>query len=296
MERNDADAQALDEEIAFRQAPVFEESAGPAVALPANLIEFPRQLVASRKARPRYAEGPLRDEAEAASGDGQLRIFEVEPTQICTTPAADVEAEVASEPQWTSIWLDTPAGATESQAAATSPAYEADALIAPMDRGAPLQVAPIARRMLAGAINSAIMLAGVAAFAGTLVAMSGLRFAGHSGGLRQAVSQLAGLVVAQTGLQPAQIAAVGAVAGVVLAVLYQALFFCFSGATPGMRCTRIAFCTFDDGNPTRRAIRRRLVATLASACPLGLGYAWAALDEDRLTWHDRITRMYLRRY
>ncbi len=36
----------------------------PTVDIPANLIEFPRQLVASRRARPRLAEGPLREEAD----------------------------------------------------------------------------------------------------------------------------------------------------------------------------------------------------------------------------------------
>jgi hypothetical protein len=39
-----------------------------------------------------------------------------------------------------------------------------------------------------------------------------------------------------------------------------------------------------------------MLATLLSAIPLGMGYAWAALDEQRLTWHDRMSRMYLRRY
>ena len=56
----------LDDEIAFRQTPVFAAPAGPTVPIPANLIEFPRQLVAPRKARPRIAEGPLREEADAA--------------------------------------------------------------------------------------------------------------------------------------------------------------------------------------------------------------------------------------
>jgi len=31
-----------------------------------------------------------------------------------------------------------------------------------------------------------------------------------------------------------------------------------------------------------------------SCISLGLGFAWAALDEDCLGWHDRITRTYLR--
>ena len=62
--------------------------------LPANLIEFPRQLVASRKARPRYAEGPLRDESPATPADCQLRIFEVDPAQISTHPAAVADAAI----------------------------------------------------------------------------------------------------------------------------------------------------------------------------------------------------------
>jgi hypothetical protein len=41
---------------------------------------------------------------------------------------------------------------------------------------------------------------------------------------------------------------------------------------------------------------RRIVAVLLSACPFGLGFLWAALDEDRLAWHDRVSRMYQRSY
>jgi uncharacterized RDD family membrane protein YckC len=81
-----------------------------------------------------------------------------------------------------------------------------------------------------------------------------------------------------------------------LYLLYQALFFSFSGATLGMRAARIALCTFADGNPARSAMRRRILAVLLSACPLGLGFLWAALDEERLTWHDRVSRMYQRSY
>ena len=50
-----------------------------------------------------------------------------------------------------------------------------------------------------------------------------------------------------------------------------------------MRCARIALCTFEDENPTRSSRRRRILAVLLSACPFGLGFLWAALDEDRLT-------------
>ena len=63
-----------------------------------------------------------------------------------------------------------------------------------------------------------------------------------------------------------------------------------------MRCVRIALCTFNDESPTRSAKRRRILATLVAACPLGLGLIWMALDNDRLGWHDRISRMYPRAY
>jgi hypothetical protein len=63
-----------------------------------------------------------------------------------------------------------------------------------------------------------------------------------------------------------------------------------------MRYARIALCTFSDENPTRSAMRRRTWALLLSACPLGMGFLWACLDDDRLGWHDRISRMYQRSY
>ena len=43
-------------------------------------------------------------------------------------------------------------------------------------------------------------------------------------------------------------------------------------------------------------MRWRIFAVLLSICTLGLGFFWAALDEDRLTWHDLISRMYQRSY
>jgi uncharacterized RDD family membrane protein YckC len=295
-ERNQAEAQALDEEIAFRQAPVFEEPAGPPTPLPANLIEFPRQLVASRKARPRLAEGPLREEEDAAPGNGQLRIFEVEPDQISTSPiAVDTAA-----PTWTSIWLDSPSGAAKEDSARSEqrPDAPANADVASVSRLAAYPgAASIGRRMLAAAINGFIVVAALLAFATAFAAISTHSTLWQPGlPLRVMVGRIASSLAAQAGLAPNMIPAVAAGAGGFLYLLYQGLFFSFAEATPGMRIARIALCTFDDENPTRRAMRRRIVAILLSACPLGLGFLWAALDEDRLAWHDRVSRMYQRSY
>jgi uncharacterized RDD family membrane protein YckC len=307
--QNDAEARALDEEIAFRQAPVFEESPGPPMPLPANLIEFPRQLVASRKARPRYAEGPLRDESATPPADCQLRIFEVDAAQISTRPATVADpasgsaGEAAPAPQWTSIWLDAPAPAErtarETEALGTR---AAGSLADPGHLGLALpQVASLGRRALAGAINGGILAAGLAAFAAAFALTTG-----HAAELRSSAAmltllrELAGRAPDQAGLQiqlqPSLMLAAAAIAAGFLYLLYQGLFFSLNQATPGMRCARIALCTFEDENPTRPAMCRRIVAVLLSACPFGLGFLWAALDEDRLAWHDRVSRMYQRSY
>jgi uncharacterized RDD family membrane protein YckC len=287
---DEAEAQALDEEIAFRQAPVFEEPAGPPMPLPANLIEFPRQLVASRKARPRLAEGPLREDAAAAAGAGQLRIFEVDPAQIDTIPATAPAAASVPMQQWTSIWLDAPG----------FPAANAEGGLAiPADRALGLpQAASIRRRVAASAIDSGIILGGTLGAAGSFVLTScpSAVFGQQGVSLPMALGRGLQALSGQAGIQAGMLLAASVVTFALLYALYQALFFSFSEATPGMRLARIALCTFAEENPARSALRRRVVAILLSACPLGLGFLWAVLDEERLTWHDRASRMYQRSY
>jgi hypothetical protein len=36
-----------------------------------------------------------------------------------------------------------------------------------------------------------------------------------------------------------------------------------------------------------------VLAALLSAFSAGLGYVWCVLDQDRLCWHDRITRTHV---
>jgi len=49
-----------------------------------------------------------------------------------------------------------------------------------------------------------------------------------------------------------------------------------------------------DGGPASKNLRRwRVVASALSFVSLGLGYVWTFLDEDQLSWHDRITKTHL---
>ena len=79
-------------------------------------------------------------------------------------------------------------------------------------------------------------------------------------------------------------------------VIYQLLFFSLSDQTPGMQAARIGLCTLSDENPSRPAMRFRVLAQWVAILPFGIGMLWALLDDDRLGWHDRISQMYQRAY
>ena len=85
-----------------------------------------------------------------------------------------------------------------------------------------------------------------------------------------------------------------AVVCALLWLVYQYLFLVYSAATPGMQMAQLELCTFQ-GNPVSLTARRwRALASMLSGCSLGLGYAWALIDEDMLGWHDRITQTHVR--
>jgi uncharacterized RDD family membrane protein YckC len=218
--------------------------------LAVNLIEFPRELVAARKMRPRLAEGPLRE----ASQDelDQLRIFEVAPESISQT--VNIGATPAD---WSPIRLDN--GASTDGGESVSPQI-------------PLKTATMEDRIMAGIFDLALIVSAFAIFVLVFVACTA-----HPPSGKPALVA-AGLVLAGFGL------------------LYQYLFFKYAEGTPGMRYAKIALCTFEDENPTRKAMCMRVLYVLLSAAPLGLGFAWAWFDPDRLTWHDRLSRIYQRSY
>jgi hypothetical protein len=280
----DEEGLALDEEIAFRQAPTFEPSTPP-IEIPANLIEFPRQLVAARRARPRLAEGPLREEAELAHEPSQLRIFEVEQTQISNAPAS-----AAAAPEWSSIMLgahpvfeldsSAPAYMTPLMVEAEEPAtIKAVAL-----SDALLFTAPLELRIMSAAVDTCIVLSAMLAAAAAAALTVGSLPTLEPLTTRTALTQLIPLALA------------AGVTFLIFTALYQLLFFSFSESTPGMKYARIGLCTFSDENPTRAQLRRRVLHTLLAACPLGLGLLWSWIDTERLGWHDRLSRTYQRSY
>ncbi len=133
----------------------------------------------------------------------------------------------------------------------------------------PLHTASLLRRVFAAAIDG-LAVAGSTAIFGYMF----LRFNNSLPQMRVAVEIAAGLTVA-------------------LWFGYQSAFLIFCGTTPGLRATDLQITRFD-GSPAPRGLRRwRVLASVLSFVSLGLGYAWSFLDEDQLSWHDRITRTHL---
>ncbi|HZC43803.1 MAG TPA: RDD family protein [Acidobacteriaceae bacterium] len=338
----------------------------PRAMLPSKLIEFPRELISPRRARPHLPEDPTRAQALAypEESPAQLRIFEVQPE---VAAEAEIEASAHSELQPSAEQAaraqrkaieEFVAGVQNSvSAAAKSKSAEQAATESPaiptartatreQVKGAPAhrpatstnqarstmtqsgggtasksarstssasstaasssvrglewasisldrepaaysrKAQPTASEYMPFMVDPASIDRRVMAFAVDFAAVT----AGFMGFLVVFVASTPHL---PTGLTAVALASVVYVA---LWVLYQMLFFSLSGATAGMLYAHVALCTFDDQNPTRSALQRRLAAWWVSLLPLGIGFLWCFVDEDNLCWHDRITRTYQREY
>lgn len=135
----------------------------------------------------------------------------------------------------------------------------------------PLQPAALSYRLVAGLVDMMVVFMASAVFAGGFVL-----FVDRLPQLRTGL--LCGLLVPGT-----------------LWLVYQYLFLVYSAGTPGMQVAQLELCTFQ-GEPAPVKLRRwRALASFLSALAVGLGFAWALVDEDTLGWHDRITQTHLRK-
>jgi uncharacterized RDD family membrane protein YckC len=300
----------------------------------ANLIEFPREMIATRRVRPRRAEGPL---AEAASAP-QLSIFEVEPSAISIQPApATMEPPVTPEwmrPEWPAMTLEAlppssnfealppsrkfaasnsamtleaelpstnfaaelPSTSFAAQRPSTNfaPQHSATNFAAQprtleleaqprqqivdelLEEPAPIpardiEPAPMSRRLLATFVDCTLIAAALVA-AAALAAFN--------------VNELPGIRALEFS---------AALALLAIGVAYHACFMTLARATPGMKYAGIEINTFAGYTAGRGRRCGRLLAMVLSLLPLGLGVVWALFDDGHLTWHDRLSKTYLRK-
>lgn len=250
----------------------------PAQPIPANLIEFPRELVATRRVRPRLVESP-----QSAAASTQLSIFEVDPISLSTEPMIELPAGMATDldgdlrlgpapslPARSSAdakWIEATWPGMELEAhPALGAAEEADAPVPQRPAALAIAPAPLSLRLMALIVDGALI-------AGSVVGAA-LMAASHS-------RVLPGLRTTEIGV---------GIALILAAAVYETLFFTLGRATPGMAYARIRLATFEGGAPVRAERCKRLAAQLVSVLPMGLGLAWSLFDDDHLSWHDRLSR------
>jgi uncharacterized RDD family membrane protein YckC len=130
--------------------------------------------------------------------------------------------------------------------------------------------APMHQRLVAGLVDVAIVFLATGAFALTFVeAAEGIPHSSMT------------------------IVCMFAAAGIFWLV-FQYIFLVYRRATPGMNFAGLELCTFEGKATTMFERQSRAAASALSGFSMGLGYAWALVDEDRVGWHDRISRTHVR--
>jgi uncharacterized RDD family membrane protein YckC len=130
--------------------------------------------------------------------------------------------------------------------------------------------APIQQRLVAGAVDVAIVFLATGVFALTF------------------------LEVAEQVPRSSMTMVCMLAAGGIFWLLFQYVFLVYRRATPGMNFAGLELCTFEGKATTMFERQCRAAASALSGFSLGLGYLWALVDEDRVGWHDRISRTHLR--
>lgn len=82
------------------------------------------------------------------------------------------------------------------------------------------------------------------------------------------------------------------VATILISMLYRALYALAGGDTLGLRMMNLRLVDFCGHLPSRKERLQRLFGGLVSFFSLGMGLIWAMADEDKLTWHDHISKTY----
>ncbi len=74
---------------------------------------------------------------------------------------------------------------------------------------------------------------------------------------------------------------------------YFFLFTVFAGATPGMQLRELTIVRLDGTLPDTRQLLWRAFGYAMSGATFLLGFVWSTWDEDKFTWHDRISQTYV---
>jgi uncharacterized RDD family membrane protein YckC len=158
----------------------------------------------------------------------------------------------------------TKAAAPEAIPAAPRPRHDREVAAA-----AP--IAPLAIRAVAGVLDFSVIVVAVGMFLAVFYLMGGV-----------ALTDVEGLRSI-------------AIAFLVIVCFYWVFYVGYLGGTSGMNWLGLRVLNFDGDPPTKAQRRARAVGTILSTLSLGLGFAWSIADEEKLTWHDRMSKTFVTR-
>src|SRR2546428_8845156 len=133
------------------------------------------------------------------------------------------------------------------------------------DEAPAVKAAPLGRRFWAAVADALVLLGGSGVFAAIFYGVGG-RFSER----------------------PADLAVIGFIL-VLMTLVYFAAFTALVSSTPGLLLMGLEVRTVDGASPTATDSLLRALGYLVSASALMLGFVWALVDSDGLTWHDRMS-------
>ncbi|HEV2350361.1 MAG TPA: RDD family protein [Terriglobia bacterium] len=128
------------------------------------------------------------------------------------------------------------------------------------------------RRFAAGLVDASVLLAGLGVFA--------------------AIFRAVRPQTATVSFPPVMLIALGVIA-VFLMLFYFGISVAFTASTPGLTWMGLEIRNLDGEAPSTQESCWRAFGYLVSASALFLGFVWALLDSDGLTWHDLMSGTYV---
>jgi uncharacterized RDD family membrane protein YckC len=131
------------------------------------------------------------------------------------------------------------------------------------------RTAPVRERLISGVLDMAVVLVALGVFIGVVHGIGGDLGTGAES-FRTICSVFLGLLF-----------------------FYWTFYLRYIGETAGMNWMRLRVVTFDGKAPSTVQKWVRTAGTILSFCAAGVGFFWALADEEKLTWHDRMSRTYV---
>lgn len=220
-----------------------------------HVIEFPTGESSAKPPKPKL-------EIRSAPPSFGMRSFESAFMEGSEQPPEPPPAEPEPEPEPPSV---SDSGPLEIELGSSDDAP----ISGGGDEVSAASIAQMNMRFYAGLIDSLVLLGGAGLYALIFWQVGG-KFSFH----------------------PLQLGATGLVAAFFV-VLYFAGCTALASATPGMIWAQLEVITFEGNQPGLSECLWRGFGYLVSMSALMMGFIWAAVDAEGLTWHDRMSRTFI---